>query len=371
MTFTLNLPPGLHFEMAQTQFTVGLWTNITSTAMQIPLTNYITATGGICVDSDGTLFVTTGGYKSSDFSLFVGGIWRSRDQGATFTKVSPAGCDQPIGVIVDPLNKNHLYAWCGVRGSGLGLWASTDNGDNWAQVSSFQTAWYAVGIPDIYQVSADPADFTQLISSSHSPWNSGPSGVIYSTDGGITWNPNTGIKSEWTNNGGYCVFFLHSPAHSLGNSSTWLFTTQGAGMWKTTDRGVTWTQVTTTSMAHGGAQLYYGSDGAVYIGCEHSIIRSTNNGDSWSNVTTLADQYMYSVIGDGTHLFAYPNNGGPYRTALETNGSTGWGAYSAQSLLGSPIAGGFNASLCQAYDPVRHILYAGLMTGGFWACKLQ
>lgn len=349
---------------------VGVWTNITSAAMQIPLTGYVTATGGICVDSDGTLFVTTGGYKD-DFSLFVGAIWRSRDQGSTFTQVSPSACDQPIGVIVDPLNKNHLWAWCGVRGSGLGAWESVDNGDNWTQNAAFLAAWYAVGIPDIYQMSADPSDFSHVLSSSHSPWTAGPSGVIQTTDGGVTWNVVGTTRSEWAGNGGYCVFFLYSPAHGLGNSSTWLFTTQGAGMWKTTNSGTTWTQVTTISMAHGGAQLYYGSDGSVYIGSEHSVLRSTNNGDSWANVTTLADEYMYSVIGDGTHLYSYPNNGGVYRTALETNGATGWGAYSAQSLLGTPITGGFNASLCQAYDPVRHILYAGLMTGGFWANKLQ
>ena len=370
MTVVVPCPGGTHYVMA-TGLPVGIWTNITSAAMQVPLVNYVTATGGICVDSGGALFVTTGGYKASDFSLFVGGIWRSRDQGTTFTKVSPSGCEQPIGVIVDPTNKNHLWAWCGVRGSGQGVWESTDNGDTWTLNAAFQTTAFSVGNADVYQMSADPGDFTHLTVSFHSPWTSGPSGVIQTTNGGSSWAVAGTTRSEWTNNGGYCVFFLHSPAHGIGNSSTWLFTTQGAGMWKTTNSGTTWTQVTTTSMAHGGAQPYYASDGALYIGSEHGILRSTNNGDSWSTTATMPDKWTYSAYGDGTHLFTLPDHGGSYLTAPETNGATGWGAYSAQQLPDTYAVGGFSAAFCQAYDPATHILYSALMGNGIWACKLS
>ncbi len=142
----------------------GVWktTNATSTAPTwTPIGADIPsgAIGEIVIAADGTLYVGTGEESGSSDSEAGVGLYRSRDKGATFSKVSTFvaardfALDRSIGAIaVDPANPGHLYVGTAVARHGsssvnggrftppnaapLGLYESTDAGVTWTLTKS-------------------------------------------------------------------------------------------------------------------------------------------------------------------------------------------------------------------------------------------
>jgi hypothetical protein len=281
------------------------------------------------------------------------GLYRSTDAGSSWKKIGQL--DEPINVVVDPANPQHLYASDGVRGGTGGFWVSNDGGDTWTQPAGFKSV---TPNTDGYHVDADPADFSHVLFSYHSGWPGDTTGVLESKDGGNTWT-----KHEVPGSGGCgCdAFFLNNPALGIGDSNTWLYGTQGTGYWRTKDGGQTWTKVNNTNMEHGGATIYYSKKGVLYASAAGYILRSTNNGESF---TDIAPQNGYlSILGDGQHLYTAGHGGGAYVTALE-NDDTNWTTYgSGKTFLEGPFQ--------MAYDAANDILYAGNIRSGAWALKLH
>src|SRR5262245_5483852 len=150
---------------------------------------------------------------SSNQTIYLGaaqgGLWRSRDNGATWT---PLTDDQPslaMGAIaIDPTNPNIIYAGTGEGNFGgdcyygAGLLKSTDGGMTWAQivgpVSTTDPKSPAFLNASFTALTIDPRSTTTIyaataiarISSSTSSTGSAPlgdRGVWKSTDGGMTW----------------------------------------------------------------------------------------------------------------------------------------------------------------------------------------
>ncbi len=325
-------------------------------------------TQGMALDpcNPSTIYVTVGGFNTSTFAAVPGGLYRSTDGGSTWTTLG--NFQSPINIRVDPRDSKHMYLCDGVRGSTNGFWVTTDGGQTWAMPAGFKTIAQSVNDYDVYHVEPDPSDFNHVLITFHWYWNSGSdfgfgadnSGVLESSDGGNTWtkhNPTT----AWAGTGGYDVFFLYDPALGIGDKNTWLFGTQGAGFWRTADAGTTWTRVSTNNMQHGGGTLYYTATGTLYLSGTPNILRSTDNGVTW---TALAPSSGYSsVIGDGQHLYtgAYI---GPmsYLTTLESNASA-WTNLGTQQFINGPFQ--------MAYDSTGHILYAASWNAGLLALKLS
>ena len=194
-----------------------------------------------------------------------GGLLKSTNSGLTWTRVDlPWGsyCAQFDGrlwtLAVDRFT-NALYTVNGY-GCAAGVFKSVDGGVHWASMLG------SSGInPDIYHIEADPYLANHILVSLHSG-----SGVGESFDGGVTWLSHPGQS------GSYVMV--------LNNSSTWLLATQDSGMWKTTNNGQSWAQVSTYNMMHGADQLYHAPDNSWYVGSLDGVLRSTNNGDSWTLV---------------------------------------------------------------------------------------
>ena len=69
---------------------------------------------------------------------------------------------------------------------GNNLWRSTDHGQTWKQLTHFSTNWTIVGLAD------DPANPNTLWISP-TTWDSSPDGGVFkTTDGGVTWQEITG-----------------------------------------------------------------------------------------------------------------------------------------------------------------------------------
>src|SRR5262249_43449100 len=187
---------------------------------------------------------------------------------------------------------------------------------------------------DIYSISIDPANHLHLLIGFHSGWNfTGLAGILESTDGGSSWKK-IAAGANW--GAGHYVFFI--------NSTTWMLTSQWNGMYRTTDSGATWTQVTTQTMQHGGNPPHRPPNRVLYTGAYTTLLRSTDNGVSWTAVGPHTSDGYNAIIGDGTSLYAQPANTGSsatgshsYYVSAETDGVT-WTPFNTQMFTDGPMS---------------------------------
>jgi len=334
----------------------GTWKNISPQG--VPFDDKATAfSQGITLDpcNASTLYFSVEGY---DQATSKAGLYKSTDAGSSWTKMGQL--DEPINVVVDPSDSKHLYASDGVRGGTQGFWVSHDAGVTWTMPAGFKTTAASVNSYDVYRVDPDPTDFKHVLVSFHSYWHGGDnSGVFESFDGGDAWTihePDPG----WSGSGGYDVLFLYNPALGLGDRKTWLFGTQGKGYWRTTDAGASWKKVTDVSMEHGGTTLYYSKEGNLYASATPHIIRSKDNGATWTEIGTYNG--FLSIIGDGTTLYTAGHGGGHFVVAKENNDLT-WTDFNSQTFAEGPFQ--------MAFDAKNGILYSSNIRGGAWALKVK
>lgn len=315
------------------------------------------------------LYLNTGSYDTK-----VSGMYRSLDAGATWSRIARVQpnytgtdhLDVPIDIRIDPANPLRIYAIDGVRGDTMGFWVSNDGGDSFVMPEGFNrlSRDYPGMFPyDLYSIAVNPTDFRHILLGSHSAWGwtdsrwNTSSGVLESKDGGASWVAHDPVPGWGT---GHAINFLYNPALGIGNASTWLLGTQGPGMWRTTDAGRTWTQVTTSTIQHGGGTVYHDKAGILYASGTYGILRSIDNGATW---TEVGPRGGYStVFGDGRLLYIHPLfSTGPFFTSPEGDGNT-WTPMNQQQLLEGPFQ--------MALDPVNGILYASLWGQGLWALKV-
>jgi photosystem II stability/assembly factor-like uncharacterized protein len=298
------------------------------------------------------------------------GLWRSSDAGATWTRIGKvpgkATCamiESPGVLQINPENPSQMYTIGGVRGCTVGFWLSSDGGETWSMPKGFaDKANNSVGgwTNDVYDVKADPADFNHVLLAFHSGFEfspSGDAGILESKDGGNTW-----IR-HWPRGwgAGHSVWFLN-------DSKIWLVGTQNHGYWRTADAGESWTQVSQQNMQHGGTDAFYARNGALYVGALSRILRSTDNGLTFSLVGPQTGNGYYAIIGDGTYLYAqlantgsHPGGPEPYVVSMESDGTV-WKPYNAQTFSDGPYR--------MAYDAVNRIIYSSNWNAGVWALRV-
>jgi uncharacterized protein (TIGR03437 family) len=138
-----------------------------------------------------------------------GGVWRSRDNGATWTPLTDAQPSLAMGAIaIDPTNPNLLYAgtgeahFTGDSYYGAGLLKSTDGGATWAQITGpvstsepkqpafLNAAFHALAIDPTAPSTLYAATTTGLVSSASGATTFPPlgdRGIWKSADSGMTW----------------------------------------------------------------------------------------------------------------------------------------------------------------------------------------
>jgi photosystem II stability/assembly factor-like uncharacterized protein len=363
--------------------TAGTWVNITPSGVNLapgccttyPNVGYENNTFGIdWIEID----------PSNPYTLYacadVEGIWKTTDGGSTWKRLGtpPAAptyastvtyLDSPIRVRVDPKDSKHLSATEGVRGNALGFWVSNDGGDTWTQPPGFITA-EKMATNDVTTMVVDPTDFNHVLVGSHSPWAMmGNAGILETKDGGETFVLHP-PQADWPS-GSLGIQFLFDPAKGVGNAETWLASVSGIGLLRTTDSGTTWNLVSTSGTMHGGEnELYFAKNGAVYAGANNTMLRSTDEGASWTSVGPQSQDGYYQVIGDGNVLYGQSANTGtnttgpaPYVTSKETDGLT-WSPYQSgvQTFSDGPYV--------MRFDSVNRILYSANWDAGVWALKV-
>jgi hypothetical protein len=331
----------------------GVWTEITPPEVHLPDGTFGCALCEIDPNDPCTIVTACDGR----------GAFRSTDGGGTWQVLTRYFGSPHIRI--DPRNSRHMYASAGVGGDHLGFWVSVDGGATW-----LQRTLPAPANNDVGEYAIDPTNFDHVLVQNHSPWtgHSG-SGVLETMDGGLTWTVRLPVAS-W-GPGTFGINFLYDPAHGVGNRSTWLAVTDGNGSWRTSDGGVTWTQVNTWGGGHGAARVYYATTGVLYAGGYQYPTRSMDNGLTWEQLNMgPAYSYYYDVVDDGTTLYtgpSFPLNSGDSNTPYFVS-PVGDGVH------WTPYRGGAQRFRVGPYrlemDRVNRVIYSANFSGGLWALRL-
>jgi len=284
------------------------------------------------------------------------GLYKSTDWGTNWSLIG--SFTNPVAVSVDPADSNHIIVLQGVAVSGNGFWVSQDGGVTWNIPAGFSSVSPTL---DVTTLVHDPDDWNHILVGSHSAWSGFTGGgVLESSDGGTTWTKHDPVSS-W-------------PAGSIGigfltNSTTWLVMTDGDGFWKTSNSGTSWNQVSTQNQPHGAAKLYRATTGKIYSGGTLYPLVSSDEGDSWAQLTDLGAFYYFTIFGDGTTLYTGPSfpgtNGAsglgpvPFFVSAETDGVNYDAQPGGQAFINGPAE--------MHFDSVNSILYAPCWGAGFQA----
>ena len=323
------------------------------------------------VDQNGRLTVFIGAAS--------GGVWKSVDGGSTFKPVFDSQDVQSIGAVaLDPTSPAIVWVGSGeswVRNSvsvGDGIYKSTDGGENWTNVGLKDTEHIA-------KILVDPRNGNTVFACATGHlWDDSTAGGVYKTiDGGKTWNKVLAGANPSTG----CAMLAASPQETTTlYAAMWDFRRQawtfrsggpGSGLFKSTDGGEHWTELTTTS-APGLPEQPYGrialavapsTPQTVYAMIESAksaLFRSNDGGQHWTKLD--ASQYMVWRPFYFANLIVDPKNpdkvfkvDGPL--LLSVNGGRSFG----------PVAGSAHGDFHDVWiDPNNpNIIFTG-DDGGLW-----
>jgi photosystem II stability/assembly factor-like uncharacterized protein len=243
-----------------------------------------------------------------------GGIYRSIDNGISWNLVMPS-----LAVVGDPT----LAAFGSVlfAGSGFnyGIFRSTDSGQSWASVGLPNTYVEALAANGNEILEGDEYNTLNISMDGGANWNNSKNGInqdfvmafdvnegvlfagsydgVYrSTDAGTTWLP-PNPSLEYT----YVVGITHV-------GSTLIAATEERGILRSTDNGETW-NLSNSGLTDTTIYAVVQTRGIFFAGTNHTVFRSIDSGQTWSNVPGLPDYSEEALLADDSLLLA-----GDYRS---------------------------------------------------------
>jgi photosystem II stability/assembly factor-like uncharacterized protein len=232
-----------------------------------------------------------------------GGVWRTTDSGGNWENISDGYFGSSIGAVaVSTWDPNVIYVGGGevsVRGNvsyGTGMWKSVDAGKTWASIGLTDSE----RIPRI-QIHPKNPDlvYAAVLGHLHGPDEN--RGVYRSKDGGATWD-----RILYVNDQAGAVDLVMDPSNPrVLYAATWRLTRtpyslesggEGSHLWKSTDGGDTWDQLTDQDNGLPGGTI--GIIGVtvspvnpdrVWAIIEHKnggVFRSEDGGENWRKINS-------------------------------------------------------------------------------------
>src|SRR6204780_4386717 len=252
------------------------------------------------VEQDGRITVFVGSAS--------GGVWKSVNGGTTYKSVFDRESVQSIGAVaIDPSNPKTVWVGSGeawMRNSvsiGDGVYKSTDGGENWTNV----------GLKDsehIAKILIDPSDGNNaLVCATGHLWDANDQRGVYQTsDRGKTWNK---VLAGANGSSGCAMLARSTQEPKTVYAAMWDFRRQGwtfrsggpgSGLFKSTDGGAHWTEITEAN-SKGLPPKPYGrlalavaesKPKVVYCNIEaergRGLYRSNDAGATWSKLDASA-----------------------------------------------------------------------------------
>jgi photosystem II stability/assembly factor-like uncharacterized protein len=254
------------------------------------------------------------------FGATGGGVWRTTDAGASWQNISDGFFGGSVGdVAVSQSDPNILYVGGGevtVRGNvafGDGMWKSIDAGKTWKHVGLGDTRT----IPRVRIHPRDP-NTVYVAALGHLSGPNKERGVFRTTDGGTNWKQVLFVNDEV----GAVDLILDPSNPRVLYASTWRVKRTpyslesggpGSGLWKSTDGGDNWTEITRNRGLPQGTVGIIGVSvsaadpervWAIVEAEDGGVFRSDNGGRTW--IRTSEDRNLRQRAWYYTRIYADP-----------------------------------------------------------------
>lgn len=352
----------------------GVWKSTDNGANWAPLTDGqpSIAIGAIAVDprNPETIYAGTGDGTRCALCYYGAGLLKSINGGATWSVVQgPIAIRDPkipaflnaafTQIVVDPSNSSTIYVGTTFGATAastsefeqtavgqVGLWKSTDGGANWRNLDPGATE----GTFTVHDVIVDPKNPNRIIAGLRTI------GLYRSEQGGEpgTWQPLTNglpnLGADPQNTSPYRRVALASGPPIAPSTNTTLYAafartnSQLLGIFRSTDNGGSWTQVTSPQLVgqanynlditvdpNDGGILYYGTS-TNDANNGGTLWRSRDAGQTWSDISRgngvtgglHVDTHQIALApGNGDLLFT-GNDGGMWRTEAAKADTVVW-----------------------------------------------
>jgi photosystem II stability/assembly factor-like uncharacterized protein len=243
-----------------------------------------------------------------------GGVWKTNDSGETWKPIFDQERVGSIGALaIAPSNTNIIYVGTGEQTAGNGMYKSTDAGVTWTNIG-LQTTRY------ISSIIVDPRDPNIVIVGviGHPILGvaaSGPDrGVFKTTDGGNSWTKTlyrdevAGVSDLCADPGNPRVLYAAVWRPRDFRTEREPPTTRDAWLYKSTDEGSTWTELSDTGLPSGaldrtGIAVAPGNKGRrIFAITGPGLFRSDDGGATWRQITkdprVVGDLYFSRVFVD-------------------------------------------------------------------------
>ncbi len=289
-----------------------------------------------------------------------GGMWKTTDAGATWSNSSVGLASMSVGALVmAPSNHDVMYAGTGEgffnigAVNGQGMFKSTDRGATWTLLPGTNVAAWE----NVTRIVVDPNDENIVLASTVTGFWKGDindiSNIWRSIDGGATW---VSVHST--------MFSVEQIIATPGNFNILYATANADGILKSTDAGVSWSNVLSTpGLLRSELAISPVDSDRLYASVWASVPRffySTDAGANWTETTN-------TTIGEDTHFLG---GQGWLDNAIVCHPTDVNTVYVGGQRLYRLVISGANVTATQlAVGPV-HVDYHGLTVlddgGGNW-----
>ena len=241
-----------------------------------------------------------------------------------------------VAIAANPTDANTIY----IAAAGGGVWKTTNGGASWTPLTDAQTT-LAMGA-----IAVAPSNPLVIYAGTGEANNAADSnfgrGILLSTDGGTNWTLSTGPGGIFNTNRLTCSKIVLDPTNAnIAYAAIAAFGNNGAaraanttGIYKTTDGGTTWTNVTAANgkestfdwsdvaVDPNTPSIVYAAVGYIFGTANTGVYKSTDSGATWT-LLNAANAPVGSAFGRITIAISKTNNANVLYIAAENNTGSG------------------------------------------------